>query len=183
MFANTSSVIVPYGIIYLEKQPFRSPRVFFYLDSSVVYEEGKSRRNITIRNVVSRQVHHKPHIDWNLDDIDHTKAMMMIIAVIMIESMIILTSRMIIAIMITIMTMIMIRIDRHVSLGNEYVRTSAFTLEQSHTISRAASKVIYPNASCALCRKPAIWHEFSSLTSPPAVQRVSQNRDSRESEP
>jgi hypothetical protein len=41
MFANTSSVIVPYGIIHLQKQAFQSPRVFFYLDSSVVYGEGE----------------------------------------------------------------------------------------------------------------------------------------------
>jgi hypothetical protein len=99
-------------------------------------ERVKSRRNITIRNVVSRQVHHKPHIDWNLDDIDHTRAMMMIV-VIMIESMMILTSRMTMAIMIAIMTMITIRIDRRVSLGNGYVRTNAFTLDHPHTELRA----------------------------------------------
>jgi hypothetical protein len=75
-----------------------------------------------------------------------------------------------IILMIAIMTMITIQVVCTVSLGNGYVRTSAFTLEHPHTELRAAS---YPNASCALCRKPAIWHEFSSPTSPPAVESLS----------
>lgn len=77
-------------------------------------------------------VHHKPQIDWNLDGFDHTKAMMTIV-MIMIESMMMLTSEMVVIMMITIMTMITIKVDRHVSLGNGYVRTSALTLDHPHT--------------------------------------------------
>ena len=108
---------------------------------------------------------------------------MMMILMIMIESMMMLTSDGTVIMMIAITTMITIKVDWHVSLGNGYVRTSAPTPDHLHAELRAVLKVIFPNASCADCRKSAIWHELSSLTSPPAVERVSQNLGSRESEP
>jgi hypothetical protein len=100
---------------------------------------------------------------------------MMMIAMIMMESIMMFDPEMTKILMITIMTMITNKVVCAVSLGNGYVRTSAFSLEHPHTELRAPS---YPNASCALCRKPAIWHEFFSPT-----LRVSRYCDSRESEP
>jgi hypothetical protein len=96
--------------------------------------------------------------------------MMMMIAMIMMDGIMMFTSQMTIILMINIMTMITINVVCAVSLGNGYIRTpSAFSLEHPHTELRAASN---PNASCALCRKLAIWHEFSSPTSPPAVESL-----------
>ncbi|KAH0405511.1 hypothetical protein KCU89_g150, partial [Aureobasidium melanogenum] len=113
---------------------------------------------------VWRKFHHKLRIDWNLDDVDHTKAMMMMIVMIMMSSIMMLTTVMTMILMITIMTMITIKFVCAVSLGNGYVRTSAFTLEHPHTELRAAS---YPKAS------PLRHHQ---------LLRVSRYSDSRDSD-
>jgi hypothetical protein len=87
----------------------------------------------------------------------------MTIVMIMMDSIMMFTSGMTMILMITIMTMITIEVVCAVSLGNGHLRTGASILEHPHTELRAAS----------YCRKSAIWHEFASPTSPPAVEILS----------
>lgn len=76
--------------------------------------------NITIRNIVHRQVHHKPQIDSDLNDIDHTEAIMTIIMIIA-QSMMMNMINMIMMMMMMMtanMNMITIINYTYVSLGN-----------------------------------------------------------------